>query len=75
MQRLSSLFSFLNRNTDRLLKIVQIAALLWVGYILQDISTTIYTGPSAYDANVSALGEIADKLDGISDRIQSLRWR
>lgn len=64
-----SLFSVLVRNTDRILKIVQIAALLWIGYELHDISTTMYTGSGPYDSDVSALQSIAEQLKMLRETI------
>jgi hypothetical protein len=43
------LLNALFRNTDRILKVLQIAALLWIGVELHDLARDVYSGSEASD--------------------------
>jgi len=60
--------SYLSDNSDKIIKVAQLCALLWVCFELHSLNQNIYniySGPGQFDAEVGALGKIADKLDDL----------
>jgi hypothetical protein len=43
------LLNALLRNTDRILKVLQLAALLWIGVELHNLARDVYAGPDGSD--------------------------
>ena len=59
----------LSKYLDGLYKLALLGVLVWIGYSLQEIASTIYSGPSSYSDDVMALKEIAAKLEDIKRAI------
>lgn len=68
-EKMYRVFGVVVRNTDRLLKLVQIAVLLWIGFKLQNISDRVYSGPGLFDSTADAIYEIGKKLEILTNVI------
>ena len=53
-------------NNDRIVRVAQLAALLWIGYELHHLAQNVYGGPSQYSEDVQALQEIIQALDRLT---------
>ena len=69
---LPNIAKHLSRNIDRLLKLIQICALLWIAFELQNLNSNVYSGPNSYDASVDAINQIGLTLKKIDSNLDSI---